>query len=85
MARLAVMAFDWDFLADCRRLAPNLTLGALGENDLTSSQLDEIQSLGAAFVGWNNDHLTKQHIDAIHAHGLKAWVWTVDDADGLGS
>ena len=67
LARLAVMAFDWDFLADCRRLSPNLTLGALGENDLTSSQLDEIQSLGAAFVGWNNDHLTKQHIDAIHA------------------
>jgi glycerophosphoryl diester phosphodiesterase len=81
LGRLAVMAFDWEFLADCRRLAPDLTLGALGEHDLTPAQLDEIQSFGAAFIGWNNDHLTKRQIDAIHERGLKASVWTVDDAE----
>ncbi|HEY1598267.1 MAG TPA: glycerophosphodiester phosphodiesterase family protein [Pirellulales bacterium] len=81
LGRLAVIAFDWDFLADCRRLAPDLTLGAIGQHDLTAAQLDEIQSFGAAFVGWNNDHLTKPYIDAIHERGLKASVWTVDDAE----
>lgn len=79
LGRVAVMAFDWDYLAECHRLCPYLTLGALGEKELTSRQLDEIQALGASFVGWNNDYLTKAHIDAIHARGLRAWVWTVDD------
>ncbi|HEY4313230.1 MAG TPA: glycerophosphodiester phosphodiesterase family protein [Pirellulales bacterium] len=78
-ARVAVMAFDWDFLRECHRLAPHLTLGALGEHDLTASQLDEITSFGAKFVGWNNEHLTKSFIDAIHERGLRASVWTVDD------
>jgi glycerophosphoryl diester phosphodiesterase len=80
LGRIAVMAFDWEYLAECRRLCPYLTLGALGENELTPRQLDEIVALGVAFVGWNNDHLTKGMIDAIHERGLKAWVWTVDDA-----
>jgi len=79
LGRLAVMAFDWDYLAECRRLSPQLTLGALGEKELTARQLDEIVALGASFVGWNNEHLTKPYIDMIHERGLKAWVWTVDD------
>lgn len=73
------MAFDWTFLAECRRRSDVLTIGALGEKDLTPRQLDEIQLLGAAFVGWNNDHITEAMIEAIHARGLQAWVWTVDD------
>src|SRR5262249_48343893 len=56
---VAVMAFDWNFLAECRRLSPTLVLGALGEHEPTARQLDEMQSFGAAFVGWNNEHLTK--------------------------
>ncbi len=79
LGRVAVMAFDWDFLAECRRLSPQMTLGALGEKELTSRQLDEIVALGASFVGWNNEHLTKPYIDRIHERGMKAWVWTVDD------
>ena len=79
LGRLAVMAFDWDYLAECRRLSADLSLGALGEKDLTAPQLDRIQSLGASFVGWNNEHLTESYIDAIHERGLKAFVWTVDD------
>ena len=79
VGRIAVMAFDWDFLRECRRLSPALVLGALGEHELTSRQLDEMQSFGAAFAGWNNQHLTKRHIDALHERGLRASVWTVDD------
>jgi glycerophosphoryl diester phosphodiesterase len=79
VARIAVMAFDWDFLRECRRLSPTLVLGALGEHELTPGQLDEMQSFGAAFAGWNNQHLTQRHIDAMHERGLRASVWTVDD------
>ena len=79
-SRLAVMAFDWEFLADCRRLMPELVLGALGEHQLDARQLDEISALGAAFVGWNNEHLTQEMIADVHERGLQAWVWTVDDA-----
>ncbi len=38
-----------------------------------------MQSFGAAFAGWNNEHLTEGHIDAMHERGLRASVWTVDD------
>jgi glycerophosphoryl diester phosphodiesterase len=79
LTRLAVMAFDWEFLADCRRRSPRLMLGALGEKELTARQLDEVQALGASFIGWNNEHLSKAYVDAIHERGLRAWVWTVDD------
>ncbi len=79
VGRIAVMAFDWDFLRECRQLSQTLVLGALGEHDVKSRQLDEMQSFGAAFAGWNNKHLTKRHIDAMHERGLRASVWTVDD------
>src|ERR1051325_550817 len=32
---VVVQAFDWSFLAECRRLAPALALGALGERELS--------------------------------------------------
>ncbi|HVU86328.1 MAG TPA: glycerophosphodiester phosphodiesterase family protein [Pirellulales bacterium] len=79
VASVAVMAFDWDYLRECRRLSPTLVLGALGEHDISAAQLDEMQSFGAAFAGWNNKHLTKAHVDALHERGLRASVWTVDD------
>lgn len=79
VGNLVVQAFDWDFLADCRRLSPGLLLGALGEKELTEAKLDQIVATGASVVGWNTEHLTKEGIDAIHRRKLKAWSWTVDD------
>jgi glycerophosphoryl diester phosphodiesterase len=81
VSSVAVMAFDWDFLHECRRLSSTLVLGALGEHDISAAQLDEMKSFGATFAGWNNKHLTKSHVDALHEHGLRVSVWTVDDPD----
>jgi len=77
--RVAVQAFDWKYLVDMHRLAPEIVLGALGDKQLTPARLAEIEASGARFVGWNHEDITKADIDALHAKGLKAWVYTVDD------
>src|SRR5262249_41675355 len=50
--QVVVQSFHWDFLEDCHRLAPDLTLGALGEKDVTAEKLDRIARTGASVVGW---------------------------------
>jgi len=77
--RVVVQAFDWDFLAECRRLAPELTLVALGEKSIVPERLAAAAKFAPAGVGWRDKDLTPQAIAAIHERGLKVWVWTVDD------
>jgi len=77
---VVVQSFDWEFLRACRERAPRLALVALGEDLLTPARLEEIVRMGAAGAGWNNKHLTQAMIETLHTRGLKAWVWTVDDA-----
>ncbi|MCH8922713.1 MAG: hypothetical protein IIA67_06140 [Planctomycetes bacterium] len=77
--QLVVQAFDWDYLADCHRLAPKLVLGALGSKKITPAKLDQIEKCGASVVGWNYKDLRKSDIVEIHRRGLRVWVYTVDD------
>ncbi|MCH8045707.1 MAG: glycerophosphodiester phosphodiesterase [Planctomycetes bacterium] len=77
--RLVVQAFDWDYLADCHRLAPKLVLGALGSKEITAARLDQIENCGASVVGWNYQDLRKSDVVEIHRRGLRVWVYTVDD------
>lgn len=79
LEEVVVQAFDWKYLADCRRLAPELTLAALGGKDLTAERLDEIEALGVQIVAWRHTDLDREGIAAIHDRGLAAWTWTVDD------
>jgi glycerophosphoryl diester phosphodiesterase len=74
-----VQSFDWEFLRECHRLEPALTLTALGDDPITPQRLDEIRTTGAAAVGWSEKHLRPQDIQEIHRRGLKVWVYTVDD------
>jgi glycerophosphoryl diester phosphodiesterase len=79
--QVVVQAFDWDFLAVCHHLAPDLVLGALGDKELTPARLNAVADTGASVVGWNNKYLDAAGIATIHARGWKAWVWTVDDLE----
>jgi glycerophosphoryl diester phosphodiesterase len=79
LERVVVQSFDWRFIADCRRLAPTLILGALGKQEMTPAKLTEMQRAGANLVGWCDRDITPQAIAAAHACGLKAWVFTVDE------
>jgi glycerophosphoryl diester phosphodiesterase len=77
--RCVVTAFDWEFLAHCRALSSELLLGALGTDPLQEEYLIEAEKFGAGVIGWDNGFVTPEHIDLVHSHGLKAWVWTVDE------
>jgi glycerophosphoryl diester phosphodiesterase len=79
--RVVVQAFDWKFLADCHKLEPTLVLGALGSKELRPAQLDEIVAAGASAVGWKGDDLRESDVAAIHARGLKCWVYTINDGE----
>ncbi|MBX9788061.1 MAG: hypothetical protein K2Y37_04035 [Pirellulales bacterium] len=83
---VVVQSFDWDFLADCHRLAPQLTLGALGSKELTPERLAGLARTGAKVVGWHHDHLDRAAIELLHKEGYRVWAYTVDDrreAQGL--
>jgi glycerophosphoryl diester phosphodiesterase len=82
--RVVVQAFDWDYLAGCHRIAPELVLCALGHRELTPERLDQIARAGATVVGWEDKDVGARTIAAIHARGWKAWVWTVDDPRRVG-
>jgi glycerophosphoryl diester phosphodiesterase len=76
--RVVVQAFEWSFIAECHRLEPRITLGALGGKELTSEKIDEAQQIGAMIVGWDQRDLTSAGIAAAHAKGMKVWSWTVN-------
>lgn len=76
--RVVVQSFDWHFLTDCRRLAPELALAVLGEKTLRREHLDEASRLGAVAVAWDDATTDAGTIAAIHTRGMKAWAWTVD-------
>lgn len=77
--QVVVQSFDWDYVRECRRLAPGLVLAALGSKPLNARQLENAASTGAQVIAWNHKEITRREIAAIHAKGLKAWVYTVDE------
>lgn len=79
LEHVVVQSFDWTYLAECHRLAPDLILGALGSKDLSDERLDEIQRSGARVVGWNHQDLQRSQIEAVQRRGMKIWAYTVND------
>jgi glycerophosphoryl diester phosphodiesterase len=77
--RVTVQAFDWEFLAECHRLAPELVLGALGEKELLDVHVQRAREIGATIVGWEAAYLDGDNIARLHDAGFKAWAWTVDE------
>lgn len=75
---VVVQSFDWDYLAGCHRIAPTLTMAALGHKEFRPEKLGEIDKAGARIVAWEDKFTNASTIAAIHARGWKAWVWTVD-------
>jgi len=76
---VVVQAFDWKYIADCHRLAPDLVLGCLGSKELTAKRIEQAKLAGATAIGWRHDDLTADNIAAVHAAGLKCWAYTVND------
>ena len=76
--QVIIQAFDWDYLNDCHRLAPQAVLGALGNKQLSTQRIHTIQSTGAQFIGWKHEDLVRDDIARVHRVGLKVWVYTVN-------
>ena len=74
-----VQAFDWTFLAECRRLEPRLVVGALGRGAITSERLADVVAIGAKFIGWADADLHGENVALAHRLGLKVFDFTVDD------
>lgn len=79
--RVVVQSFDWEFVAECRRLAPELVLGALGSKPPHEDQLKAAAATGADVIVWNYKQLGPQQIRQIHALGKKAWAYTVNEPE----
>ncbi len=77
--KVVVQAFDWEFVAECRRLAPQLALGTLSGKPASADQLRGAAKTGADLIVWNHEKIGPTQIKQIHALGKKAWVYTVDD------
>ncbi len=79
LEKVVIQSFDWGFLADCRQQSPSLTLAGLGSGDVTADRLAEATRLGIQALNWSAATLTRRSIEAIHAQGLRAWAFTVDN------
>lgn len=89
--RVVVHAFDWAYLREFHRLAPEQVLSALGppgahggrklgeaEKMLSAAYLDEVQAVGVRLVGWNK-MVSREAVQEAHRRGLKVWIYTIDD------
>ena len=79
--QVVVQAFDWQFVSECRKLAPRLALGTLSSKPPSIEQLQGAAATGADLIVWNHEKIGPTQIKQIHALGKKAWVYTVDDPD----
>lgn len=77
--RVVVQAFDWDFVRECRKLSPTLTLCTLSGKAASDEQIHAAAETGADVIVWNHEKLRGPQIDLIHRLGKKAWIYTVDD------
>jgi glycerophosphoryl diester phosphodiesterase len=88
-----IQAFDWSYLADCRKIDSTVVLGALGppgalngrrleahEKFLNDEFLDMIEAAGANVVAWNRQ-VTPESVKKAHDRGLRVWVYTINDVD----
>jgi glycerophosphoryl diester phosphodiesterase len=80
--KVVVQSFDWKYVRECHDLEPTLVLAVLGggKDTLNEARLAAAVETGASIVAWDHNKLTKNQIAAIHAKGLKAWSYTIDDS-----
>jgi glycerophosphoryl diester phosphodiesterase len=89
--QVVVQAFDWEFLTGVHALLPEQVLGALGpsrtyqgrnlsreERALSPYWIDEARKAGVRVIGWNQQ-VTPDTIAYAHQHGLKVWVYTINE------
>jgi glycerophosphoryl diester phosphodiesterase len=77
--KVVVQAFDWKFVAACRKLAPHLALGTLSGKPASDEQIQAAAATGADVIVWDHQKIGREQIALIHKLGKKAWAYTIDD------
>src|SRR5438093_9027634 len=77
--RVVVQAFDWKFVAECRRLSPRLALATLSGKPANPEQIQAAAATGADVIVWDHEKISRREIAHIHQLGKKAWAYTIDD------
>ena len=83
-ARTIVMAFEEDTVLRIRTLRPDLTVGGLAETRSTvTREINELQKLGARFIGLHQELVTTEVVTQAAKAGLLLGVWTVNDPGAM--
>jgi glycerophosphoryl diester phosphodiesterase len=82
--QVVVQSFDWEFVAECRRLSPHLALATLSGKPASDEQIRAAAATGADLIVWNHEKIGRPQINLIHSLGKRAWVYTVDDPKRAG-
>jgi glycerophosphoryl diester phosphodiesterase len=90
--RVVVQSFDWAYLRRFHELEPAQVLGALGPptrlssgrkplrlaKSLNARWLAHLHKTGAKVAVWNRK-VSKASVELAHQHGLKVWIYTVNN------
>jgi glycerophosphoryl diester phosphodiesterase len=76
--KVVVQAFDWKYVAECRKLAPHLALATLSGKPASEQQIRAAAATGADVIVWDHEKIGKAQIELIHQLGKKAWAYTID-------
>jgi glycerophosphoryl diester phosphodiesterase len=76
--RVVVQSFDWAWLQEFHRAAPQVVVGALGTGELDAERLAALPVTGARFVHWDHRTLTVAAAAAVQRGGWLLGVYTVD-------
>lgn len=91
--KVVVQSFDWEYLRAFHEQEPTQILAALGppailpggrrpmrfHRDLSPKRLAQLEKTGARIAVWSR-RISKGATHRAHAHGLKVWIYTINDA-----
>ena len=91
--QVVVQSFDWQYLDSFHQQEPRQVLAALGplqswqgtqiegsQKVLSRFWIEEIRKTGARIVVWNRQ-VTAEAVACAHAHGMRVWIYTIDDPE----
>jgi len=87
LRQVVLISFDWQILADIKVLAPELSPGMIVGREWWSQQppelvlttlLEQANALQCQWLNMDYNLFTPKLLQAIHEHGLKLGLWTVN-------
>jgi glycerophosphoryl diester phosphodiesterase len=89
--QVLVISFDWTILPLIKSLEPVLQTGALVSDDVWDPRaeralqtlIDRAKMLGCRWISMDYELFADDMPEAVHKHGFKLGLWTVNTEEGL--